>query len=87
MLGARLQKAWDRAQQADGRWKETDSRSPAEFALVSRRKKNAVVAAVQINKRVKMEKEARHQQAQAIKILPPCPADQVGLWGCQASHE
>lgn len=39
MLGARLQQAWDRAQQADGRWKETDSRSPAEFALVSRRRR------------------------------------------------
>lgn len=51
MLAARLQKAWDRAPQADGRRKETDTCSPMEFALVSRRKKNAVVAAVQINKR------------------------------------
>ena len=26
-------------------------------------------------RRVKMEKEARHQKAQTIKILSPCPAD------------
>lgn len=32
-------------------------------------------------------REARHQRAQAIKILPPCPAGSMGLWGWEASHK
>lgn len=88
MLVTWLLKAWDGARQGGGQGGEVGHMFPHGLgSRVEVQEKTSVVPAVQTDRGVEPEEEARHQKALSIKVLSPCPAAEMGLWGRETSQE